>query len=386
MLEILNNKDNCIGCGACKLICPQHCISFEEIAGFLYPTVNEEKCIHCNKCSMVCVTCSERENENVDAIHLAAWAKKPYMDEKATSGGIATLLAKLFIKRGIVVGAAFGEDLNVEHKVAYEEKDTISFTGSKYVQSRTEDAFEAIKNSLNANKKVLFIGTPCQVAAIKKFVGKKFEANLYTVDFLCHGVPTPLAWIKYVKYLEEKAHAKLVDYNFRTKKNGWGGLYRTAYWDNGKIETINGWACAFHGWFGKHLSLRESCFHCKYRTEARESDITIADFWGISKYYPEVETSQGISAVILSTKKGNELFNNLINSNQIEYMKVSRDSIWKNRKTVFDNFDEPAMRKKFLEDVDILEPKELIKKYPPKKISDQIKEKLVCIIRKGLRK
>lgn len=387
MLEILNNKVNCVGCGACEAVCPRHCISMEEgIAGFLYPTVNEENCIHCNKCSKVCVACDERKNEHVDAIHLAAWAKNPYMDEKATSGGIATLLAKQFIKKGIVVGAAFGENLNVEHKVAYEEKDIIPFAGSKYVQSRTVEVFETIRSNIEAGRKVLFIGTPCQVAAIKKYVGKKHEANLYTVDFFCHGVPAPLAWRKYVRYLEEKTHAKLVDYNFRTKKNGWGGLYRTAYWDNGKIETINSWACAFHGWFGKHLSLRESCFHCKYRTESREADITIADFWGISNYYPEVKTSQGVSAVILSTKKGNELFEDLIGNGQIEYMKVSRDSIWKDRKTVFDNFKEPAERRRFLEDVDILEPKELVKKYPPKTVRDQIKEKLMCIIRKGLRK
>lgn len=389
MLEIFNNKSSCIGCGACEVVCPQHCISLEEgIAGFLYPTVNEEKCTHCNKCSKVCVACTERENHNKknDVINLGAWAQDPYMPEKATSGGIATLLAKQFIKTGLVVGAELGENLNVEHKVAYEEEEIIPFAGSKYVQSRTVEAFETIKCNLEKGEKILFIGTPCQVAAIKKCVGKKYEENLYTVDFLCHGVPSPLAWRKYVKYLEEKTHAKLVDYNFRTKKNGWGGLYRTAYWANGREETINGWACAFHGWFGKHLSLRDACFHCKYRTETRESDITIADFWGISNYYPEVKTSQGVSAVVLSTRKGRELFKNLIASGQIEYIKVSRDSIWKDRKTVFKNFDMPSSRQQFLEDVEILNPKELVKKYPPRKISDQIKGKLMYMIRKGMNK
>ena len=385
MLEILKNKDGCIGCGACEVVCPRHCISLEEeIAGFLYPTVNEENCIRCGKCSKVCVVCAERENFDIkDYInYFAAWAKEPYMDAKATSGGIATLLAKQFIKTGFVAGCVLGENFDVEHKIAYEAEEISKFTGSKYVQSRTGEVFESIKLNLEKGKKVLFIGTPCQVAAVKKCVGKNYDSKLYTVDFFCHGVPSPRAWKKYVNYLEGKRHSKLVDYNFRTKKNGWGGLYRTAYWDNGKEETVNGWACAFHGWFGKHLSLRDSCFHCKYRTEMRESDITIADFWGISKYYPDVKTSQGVSAVILSSEKGRELFENLVSDDQIEYIKVSRDSIWKDRKTVFENFEIPSERNRFLEDVDKLNPRDLVKKYPPQKLSDHIMKKLKNIIRR----
>ena len=208
------------------------------------------------------------------------------MDENSTSGAVASLLMQEFVKQGFkVCGARFSEDLKtVYHKLSDDIGDIKAFAGSKYLQSDLKDTYKEIKKELERGGTVLFTGSSCQAGGLKKYLGKEYE-NLYIIEFICHGVPAPALWGKYKEYLEEKHKAKLIKYNFRAKTDGWGKITQSAEFEPLKSFKNSGSKNEFHYWFGRHLSLRESCFNCLYRRKDRISDITVADFWKIEEYY-----------------------------------------------------------------------------------------------------
>ena len=305
MVEIVK-KSKCVGCSACKLICPKKAIKMEpnQETGFIYPAINESLCINCGLCKKVCPVLKTYNNE-IEKKVMAAYSVDENIRKNSSSGGIFSLLAeKVISQEGIVFGVGMSKDcVKAEHISVESICDLGKLRGSKYLQSDLGDTFLNIKKALIDKKKVLFSGTPCQIAGLKAFLGKDYE-NLITVDFICHGVPSPLVWHKYVKYREMKANSETREIFFRYKKNGWKKFFVKFVFESGeKYEQIVSKDLYMRG-FLTDLYLRRSCFDCKFKNDNYKSDITLADFWGIDKVVPEWNDDKGVSVVVSNTKKG----------------------------------------------------------------------------------
>ncbi len=380
MINMLNVEYDCVGCGACSNVCPVECIEMKANAyGFLFPNISKRDCINCHKCEKVCVAINDNTEifeTYEDTEYYAAWAKPEYMIENATSGGVVSLIIGNFFKIGKVYAACFSDNLqNLEHILCNENTLLKYISGSKYLQSNSSKVLKNIESNLNDREKVLYIGTPCQVASLKKYLKKEYN-NLYTIDFFCHGVPSPLAWEKYKTFLERKYKSRLVDYNFRSKKRGWERMCVRAEFENKNEINQRSYENALHVWFGRHLSVRDSCFNCKFRKAERVSDLTVGDFWHIEDYYPEIPRDQGVSCVLINTANGKNLFNRLIEFDQINYEVVSSESIWEKRKTAKGNYKCPEERVLFLEDLANLSPEELVRTWPARSFISMFIEKL----------
>lgn len=312
-MHILEESYYCTGCGACANACPMTCIYMEENEeGFLYPTVNSEKCMNCGLCKKVCpVLEDEKEKSNIKAY--AVYNQERDVVLQSSSGGVFTAIARQLIQQGgAVYGAAFQKDLTVTHLRAETEEELAAFRGSKYVQSIIGNVYKRVKVDLNKRKKVLFSGTPCQVAALKKYLGKDYE-NLISVDIICHSVPSPKVWKQYVREWQEREKKKISEVVFRDKRNGWQQYYFCMKKEDGTEIAELGRENAYMKAFIQGLSTRESCYNCKFKGKKRMSDLTLGDFWGIENTYPEAYNPDGTSLVLVNSNKGQKILDALDN-------------------------------------------------------------------------
>lgn len=306
----IKDKSQCCGCTACSSICPHNAISMKPDAlGFVYPEVDETLCIDCGLCDKVCAF-----NENYDKSELldepiayAARHKDIREVETSRSGAAFIALSDWILEHGgVVYGAGYKDHFRVAHKRAATKEQRNEFKGSKYVQSDVEGVFAQVKCDLKNGVKVLFSGTPCQVAGLKSFIGNRYRENLYLVDLVCHGVPGPFVWRDYLKYLESKEGKKITNVNFRNKqKFGWKA-HRESF------EFDNTYTCTYKYTFYQHIMFRYSCKVCPYTNLRRPSDITIADYWGWEKTDKEInKDNKGINLLICNTEKGFIWLNNI---------------------------------------------------------------------------
>ena len=299
----LKEKESCCGCGACSSVCPKACIRLQkDEEGFTYPIVDETLCIECGLCEKVCPFLNKREAHNI----LAVFAAKNISDEereKSSSGGVFLHLAEMVLQEGgAVFGASFNQNFEVEHCCVEEMSVLDKISGSKYSQSRIGDSYLRAKKLLESGRKVLFSGTPCQIAGLKGFLGHDYD-NLLAIDIVCHGVPSPLVWRKYIESLD----AKEISYvTFRNKKKGWT-KYRVQIFDSSEQKMIVD-ECyldnVFMKGFLKNIFLRPSCYKCQVKGCRSGSDITLGDYWGIENQHPEFFDEKGISVVFANTEKG----------------------------------------------------------------------------------
>ena len=305
MLEIREKKD-CCGCGTCVAACPKQCISLQaDSEGFLYPIVNTEVCINCGLCEKECPI--KHPYDSSIPIHTyAAINKNEQIRQESSSGGIFTLLAERIINEdGVVFGARFDEDWQVVLDYTETIAGLAAFRGSKYVQARTGDSFIQCANFLKTGRRVMFSGTPCQIAGLKHFLRKDYE-NLLLVDFVCHGVPSPKVWSKYLQ--EVTGNDKVIGISMRDKlQEGWKKYNIVIDCKKGE-NTIS-----FSSRFNKNdymnallhdMILRPSCYACKAKECRSHSDITIADFWGIQNIRPQMDDDKGTSLVMINSAKG----------------------------------------------------------------------------------
>lgn len=305
MISIQNKKD-CCGCSACASICPKQCITMvEDKEGFLYPSVDEDVCVNCGVCEKVCnemMPYDKREPKQV----LAAINKNEQVRLKSSSGGIFYLLAeKIISEGGVVFGARFDETWQVLIDYADDMRGVETFMGSKYVQARVANAYKDVKRFLIEGRKVLFTGTPCQVAGLHKFLRKPYE-NLLTVDFICHGTPSPKVWRMYLDETIKTAQS-ISHIEFRNKKRGWKNFcFRLTY--NEEDKTLSLLSPFQHNPYMKaflqDIILRPSCYDCKAKGCSSQSDITIADFWGVNTLFPNMDDDKGTGLVFINTDKG----------------------------------------------------------------------------------
>jgi coenzyme F420-reducing hydrogenase beta subunit len=319
MLQIKEKKD-CTGCHACFNRCPQESISMETDAeGFWYPLVDQVRCSNCGLCEIVCPVKNRIVINNQPKAY-ACMSKEDNIRLESSSGGIFTLIAENVLNDGgVVFGVKFDNDFTVVHDYIETMEGLEKFRGSKYVQSRIGGSYKMAKDFLNQGKKALFSGTPCQIAGLKSFLGKDFE-NLFTVDLICHGVPSPKVWEEYKKYRERIACFKTREISFRRKYEGWKLFSLLFIFENGKEYTQTFNKDLFMRAFLKDISLRPSCYNCRFKSINRESDITLGDFWGIQNILPEMDDDKGTSLIFINSDKGKEIFEKI--KDKMEYKQV----------------------------------------------------------------
>ncbi|WP_095173934.1 MULTISPECIES: polysaccharide pyruvyl transferase family protein [Blautia] len=296
------SKKECCGCGACYNVCPVEAIDMVyDDEGFLYPKINEEKCIHCKKCMKACPSISPVYDNNLEPACYAAYGNDE-IREKSSSGGIFSLVAEEILKQGgAICGAAFDEDFRLEQKVIYSQEEMSDLRGSKYIQSNTKKTYLEIKKVLNNGQPALYVGCPCQVAGLKSYLGKDYE-NLFTIDLLCHGGPSPKAFEKYLDEVHGKKKIKSV--GFRDKDYfGWS-TEMTVKYSNGDVYRKLRSEDLFYRAFLPCLSVRPHCQVCNYAQLPRQGDFTLGDFWGVAKYNPAFTDGKGTSIVSVNSQKG----------------------------------------------------------------------------------
>lgn len=304
----INRPEKCSGCSACSQVCPKKCITLkEDLEGFVYPHVDVRVCINCELCKKVCPILNNRQGNEPTKV-LALKNKNENIRKTSSSGGTFFELARKFLEEGgIVYGCALDENMVARHIKVTSESELHRIKSSKYVQSDMGDTMSEINTLLSQGEKVLFSGTPCQIAGLFNYVGKRYD-NLFLVDILCHGVPSPMLFREYLELLEKQYGGKTVSVNFRNKQRGWKRLYMEVCFDNGKRHYVYSGYDRYESLFLNNMSLRPSCYECKFTTTKRYGDITLGDFWGIGKKYPEWDDDKGISVVMLNTEKGNEYY------------------------------------------------------------------------------
>ena len=309
----LCDKRLCTGCGACDNICPKNAISMEfDEEGFLFPIINQDICVKCGLCTKTCPIIA-RPNREVYKPPIAIYAgyiKDRITLKKSASGGAFPAFANYFygLENGMVAAAAFDEHLNLRHLLSSTKSDLPRFQGSKYLQSEIGHIYVSIRTELANSKTVLFVGTPCQVAGLKSYLGKDYE-NLFTIDLVCHGVPSPVLFHSYLNQIGISTRKEYRNFYFRNRRN-------SAYFQHsiqnklGLFKKISpadhSFICAYlKGWLH-----RESCYHCPFSAIPRQGDCTIADFWGIllGKVHFNGNPQNGVSMIMINNPKGQSVF------------------------------------------------------------------------------
>lgn len=306
---ISNKEEECFGCGACYQSCPVQAISMEyDEDKFWYPVINEEKCIHCDKCRRVCPAVDENRKLNDIETAWGGYHADVKVREQSTSGGAFTAIAEEWLKQdGVIFGAELRKPTEIIHSYATSMEEAAKFRKSKYLQSDTKMTFKEVQTFLKEGKRVLYSGTPCQIAGLKCFLGKDADnENLLLVEVVCEGVPTPIYTEKHIEYLESKYNKKVTFIDWRDKnRNRWDFQFMKIGFDDSTEYKLSRWFNPFWSIWLKHLMSRPSCYTCPFATSKRGADITIADLWGVHLYCPELYgKNTGCSLVVCNTKKG----------------------------------------------------------------------------------
>ena len=399
------DKSHCCGCSACVQRCPKHCISLQEDSeGFLYPQVDSESCIDCGLCEKVCPMLHHSEEGQKPLVVYAAKNKDEEIRRTSSSGGVFTALAEETIREGgVVFGACFNTDWEVVHDYTETVEGLSRFRGSKYVQSRIGETYRQAETFLKTGRKVLFSGTPCQIAGLRMFLRKGYE-NLLTVDVICHGAPSPGVWREYLK--EEVARQRdgkntvlprpiheedvLVEgISFRDKTLGWKkfSFALALSTPDGRGEKFS--FCSrmslnenlFLRGFLADLYLRPSCYACPFKCGKSGSDLTLGDFWGLQEVMPELDDDKGMTALLVNNERGKELLDKTkVTLFPTEYEKVLRSNpalehsvaLPKNRKYFYAHAEPPF--------------KDRVLKYARPSLRQRVRGRIVRVISKLLSK
>ena len=316
MIQINKQKTNCCGCRGCVQICPKQCISMQEDnEGFLYPVVDTGQCIDCNLCEKVCPEINTDMPDSATTLNTRIYGVKNINGSvclNSSSGGIFSALAERIISEGgIVFGACLNGQHEVVHKYAANVDDLVPLMKSKYVQSNIGNCFLEVKQFLNSGKKVLFTGTPCQIAGLKSYLRKDYD-SLYTAEVICHGVPSPGIWRRYLTEVANGDISRIRTILFREKlDNLWYNWYFIIRGnDSRNIVSQPTGDNPFIRAFLSNISLRPKCYECQYKSGRSGADLTLGDFWSIDRISPEFFDEKGVSLVVTHTAKGEKMINN----------------------------------------------------------------------------
>lgn len=303
----LSDKRNCCGCTACSSACGTKAIRMRhDEEGFLYPVVDESLCTDCGLCEKVCpiILRDKAEVISMPSKIYALYNSNATTRMASSSGGVFGQLAIDSLAEGaIIYGAEYDENLKVVHRGHDNATDADRFRGSKYVQSDMQGIYREIRMHLISGRKVLFSGTPCQVAGLKAYLRRDYD-NLLTVDILCHGTPSPLVFADYIRFINKYSPSNLNGIFMKDKTFGWGYQNLRLYFRNGRTEFNTVVSNLWNKIFYDHIANRPACQACRWTNLNRAGDLTIGDFWGIEKCHPDIKTEHGVSLLFLNTSKG----------------------------------------------------------------------------------
>ncbi len=302
-------ESECTGCSVCASVCPRNAIIISKNAnGFYIPKINNAMCIKCNSCIKICPTNNQPTLNGPTKAY--AYQNSDEIRFNSTSGGFFNAIAcKIIDEGGVVCGAAFDKDMILRHTIVEKKEDLEPLQKSKYVQSATTGIYQKIKEYLNEGKTVLFVGVGCQAAALRNYIG--INERLIIIDLVCYGVPSSGLFEDWIKYIEKKYNNLVVDVRFRDKSYGYATPNVKILFENGKSIECCRDSNIYTNLFFRHLSIRTSCYSCRFKTIDRASDLTLGDLWLINKYDPTKDDNKGTTCVFAHTKKGLDICNQL---------------------------------------------------------------------------
>ena len=358
MPDVLTDKRKCCGCSACSHVCPKECIAMlEDNEGFLYPEIDSNKCIECDKCRKVCPVLnadSGKERNIRDKVYPVAyggWNLDNDTRSESSSGGAFSIMAEKILEQGgKVYGCALDNNMNAVHIGVNTKKELYRLRGSKYVQSEIGNVYREIKSILESGRKVLFVGTPCQAAGLNSYLGKHYE-NLYKVDFICHGVPSPKVFKSYINHLEKERGAQITTFKFRNKDHGWHSsgmqLGTLIKFDNHKdIRKYPAFRDTYMNGFLKDIYLRPSCYNCAFKKLPKDYvDFTIADFWGVNRVSKNLNDGKGTSLILVHNDHGAAFWDQI--KAGFYYQQVNLESALKHNRSIVCSVAENSGRERF---------------------------------------
>ena len=321
--EITDEK--CVGCGSCANYCPQGAISMkaDKLTGFFFPNVNNSLCVDCKKCYDACPIYKKECKQKIhlkDRAISAAYVAQNMDDQiryRSTSGGMFSAFATTILRMGgSVFGAGFDDKMDVKHMEIADVCEIDKIRRSKYVQSDLGNSYKIIEERLNDHKKVLFVGTPCQVAGLYSYLGKEYS-ELFTIEFICLGVNSPLAYRAWLQECEEVHGSKSRNVWFKYKCNGWrdSPFFTRIDYDNGETDVLDEKNNYYmKGYLQGSFFVRSSCSKCVFTGTERCADIIFGDYWGNS----QDDDNMGTSVVLVNSENGKNLFESIQNNMNYE--------------------------------------------------------------------
>lgn len=378
----ISDKSQCCGCTACYNACPKSAICMViDNEGFLYPKINMDLCVDCKLCEKVCpVDNTQPVGKPLKAFVLQY--KNDTVRMNSTSGAAVNAIAEYILERGgCVYGAELSDDVKCRHIRIDSINDLTGIQGSKYVQSDLDLIFNDVRNQLDNGRYVLFVGMPCQISGLKSLLSKDYE-NLYTIDLVCHGVPSPGLFEDFVAHISRKYNKKVSNVVFRDKSYGYSASNVKVYFDDGSCKDCNNTVKTFTRMMFSGLSLRPSCYDCAFKTMGRISDFTLFDCAMISAYCPQMDDDKGTTSVFVHSEKGLELLSKPDVMDKIRISDADIDELVKTEGTMMlSSARKNPKRAAFFDDRQSLTYEQLCKKYAP------VSAKMVVgnIVKKSLR-
>lgn len=383
----IQNKVDCCGCNACGDVCGKNAITFKtDNEGFWYPEVDVEKCVDCGLCEKVCPIINIdklKKNDFKEPICYAAIHKNYEVRFDSTSGGLFSAFAEKFYRdKGYVGGAIITEDRRVKQFISPEKSDLPKLRSSKYTQSNFEGFFRQVRDLLCNGEKVVVCGGPCQMSALRAFLGYKDYENLLILDYVCHGINSPLIGRKSREWLEEKHQSKVVYSKAKNKELGWRNLTSKTIFENGDIEYQTKENNRFtHGYLITGAFCRPSCYDCKFKGFPRIADVSLADFWGIENVKgadKSLDDNIGTSLVLINSEKGKRFFEEI--KPKLRFVELPYQTALEGNKSLVESLPKPKIdREKFFEDVNAMPFDKLADKYfpDPRKQGDSWKSRII---------
>lgn len=388
-----HKKVDCYHCTACASVCPVHCITMKrDEEGYYYPEIDEKRCIHCHKCEQVCIKEQHRKIKKEIQKAYVIYNENQEVRKRSASGGMSHILMEYVIRnQGIVYGVTYNEHLEVVHKRATTLEECETFKTSKYVNSKMEDIYLQVLQDLKADKLVLFIGTPCQVAGLKVTIPEAQKEKLLLCEIMCDNVASPILFEKFKRHIEKKYQGKIKNINFRSKEKGAHNMsMKIDFYDRESIfmsiQDKKSDYANYMQMYGCGMSAPLSCTECQYEeTDKRVSDFTIGDYWGKKEILKD--DNKGISLLLLNTEKAIKIFEEEIKDKTV-YQEVlpiqALDNNHKEAKIKFIN------RENFMKDLEKMTFEQLANKYVakyrwrtalgkflPKSLKEKIKKRFI---------
>lgn len=371
MIEIID-KTNCCGCGACMNICPIQCIKMlPDYEGFLYPNVDKNTCVNCGLCEKACPILNVSEDKSFQQQAYIVQNKDEIIRRQSTSGGAFTAIAKYAINNGgAVYGVCYSDNFIVKHSRITEISELYKFRNSKYVQSDIGYTYCQVLKDLKWGNIVCFSGTPCQIEGLKRFLDKEYE-NLITIDFVCHAVPSPLIWNKYLEMQIEKLNKVPNNILFRDKHYGYKYSTMTFVADDVNIYSQGVDTDPMLRAYFSDICDRPSCYNCKFKKRYRMSDFTIWDCFTVNKFDKSYHDDKGTTRMLIHSSKGRGIFECV--KDDLNYKCVFPDRIVKGVKEMFESVSINASREDFFADANNLSGSLLFNKYFPANLNTKLK-------------